>query len=97
MQFDPRVFPPRPPLLGESDLSAGIEANCGDDLRRWNSLPAKVTAPTAGSTVEDASADADRLRRIFGDQCLAHNDDLSAGIWDSTAQVKSGGRDAKTG
>ena len=45
-------------------------------------------APTVGSLVDDTLADADRLRRIFGDQYLAHNDDLSAGIWDSTAQVK---------
>lgn len=46
-------------------------------------------APTAGNVADDDPANPDRLRRIFGDQYLAHNDDLSAGIWGTTAQVKS--------
>jgi hypothetical protein len=88
MKVDPRIFPPRPPLQGESELSAGVDANYGDD-RRWNFLHAKVTAPAGGSNVDGTLDDLDRVRRIFGEQCLAHNNDLSAGILTAAAEIGS--------
>lgn len=45
--------------------------------------------PTKRSVAHDISADAERLRRIFGEQSLAHNDDLSAGITTKSAASRS--------